>query len=137
MSKKVLIALLVVFLAGGGIAFAQYGPGNGFLGLNTTPPEIEDEEDGRGLGEEVSKQARDIDLSGVLPDQAQKNENGENRSPVAEAVLDVLGNGKSPEDGAAFGEEVSKQAQDDGRALGKAVSDAARGASGGAGAGNR
>ena len=147
MSKKIMILLLVMFLAGGGIAFAQYGPGTGLLGLVTTPPEIEGEEDGQDFGEDVSELARDIKWNVILPEQAQEknsdeDENGENgeneKSEVAKAVHKVLGGGEvTPEDGEAFGKAVSELAREDGKALGQAVSEAARGANGSAGAGNR
>jgi len=144
MSKKIMILLLVMFLAGGGIAFAQYGPGTEFFGLGTTPPEIEVEEGGRDFGEVVSNLAREIQQNVNLPEQAQGNTNGENgengednRSEVATAVHEVLGGGFTPEDGKEFGEAVSELAQQDGQALGHAVSEAARGANGIAGAGKR
>ena len=149
MSKKIMILLLVMFLAGGGIAFAQYGPGTEFLGLGTPPPEIEGEEGGRDFGEEVSKLAREIHRNVILPEQAQGNDNGKNendengdngedkRSEVAKAVHKVLGGEVSPENGEAFGKAVSEQAKADGQALGQAVSEAARGANGSAGAGKK
>ena len=133
-----MILLLVMFLAGGGIAFAQYGPGTGLLGLGTTPPEIE--------GEEVSESARNINWNEILPEQAQgnnnvKDENGKNdadeKSDVAIAVHKVLGGEVTPENGEAFGKAVSELAREDGKTLGQAVSEAARGANGIAGAGNR
>ncbi len=141
MSKTILIALLVVFLAGGGIAFAQYGPVSELLGLGANAPEIESEEMGPAFGEEVSGLAQEMDPEDFLPEQAQaanneENENEGERSEVAEAVLNVLGDGTMPEDGDKFGEEVSRQAQEDGRALGEAVSNAAREANSSAGNGN-
>lgn len=153
MNKTLLLLLLVVLLAGGGIAFAQAGAGNALFGLQSAPPEVVYEEDGRDLGEEISQSAQerdtDFDLEGIIPEvaeEARANENrgagtekGEDeRSPVAEAVLEVLGNGKSPEDGRAFGQAVSEQARgnEDGRGLGEAVSKAAREANQSMGAGN-
>jgi len=137
-----MILLLVMFLAGGGIAFAQYGPGTGLLGLGTTPPEIDGEADGREFGEKVSGLARDIHLDGILPEQAQgKNNDDENdedeKSDVAIAVHEVLGGKASPEDGEAFGKAVSELAQQDGKVLGQDVSGAARGDNGIAGAGGK
>ncbi len=141
MSKTALIALLIVLVAGGGIVFAQSNLGSALLGSEQSPPEIEEpeEEKGRDFGEEVSDLARE-DEPEVVP--AGNSENGneeEGRSPVAEAVLKVLGGegGKTPEDGEAFGEAVSEQAREDGRALGEAVSGAARDAAGSAGQAGR
>ena len=137
MSKTALIALLIVLVAGGGIVFAQSNLGSALLG-SQTPPEMEDPEEGsRDFGEEVSDLARE-DKPEVVP--AGNPENGneeEGRSPVAEAVLEVLGDGVLPEVGEAFGEAVSEQAREDGRELGKAVSGAARGAVGSAGQAGR
>ena len=141
MSKTILIALLVVFLAGGGIAFAQYGPVTELLGLvGENPPEIDDEEMGPEFEKEVSELAREITTEG-LPEQAQAAtsevyENEDERSDVAKAVLEVLGGEYSPEDGKNFGDNVSSQAQEDGRKLGKDVSEAARGANPSGGNGN-
>ncbi len=144
MSKKILIALLVVLLAGGGIAFAQYGPVNGLLGFNP-PPEINSEDDGREFGEGVAESAREINIDEVLPEQIEGTENDENennedekeKSAVAEAVLDTLGDGVCPtDDGQTFGENVSEKAREDGRTLGENVSDAARGANNSQGQGN-
>ena len=147
MSKPILIALLVILLAGGGIAFAQTETLSGLLGL-TVPPQIEEGEDkGQSFGEEVSEAAQELgqemDLDEIIPDVAQEardneeanDENEEERSPVADAVLEVLGGDKSPGD-EGFGENVSTQAQEDGKQLGKDVSDAAREANGSAGRGN-
>ena len=140
MSKTALIALLIVLVAGGGIVFAQSNLGSALLGSEQSPPEIEEPEEGsRDFGEEVSDLARE-DEPEVVP--AGNSENGneeEGRSPVAEAVLKVLGGegGKTPEDGEAFGEAVSEQAREDGRALGEAVSGAARDAAGSAGQAGR
>jgi hypothetical protein len=138
MNKKVLIVLLILLLAGGGIVFAQSGLGNGLLGLDSLP-EIEEELDGRKLGEEVSELARDreVDLDEILPEEALQSENDKNekdeRSAVAEAVHKVLGGGVTPADGEAFGQAVSEKAQAGG--LGQAVSNAAREANGSIGKG--
>ncbi len=146
MNKPILIALLVVLLAGGGIAFAQSEAVSELLGLKVTT-EIEGEDEGQNFGEEVSDAAQNMDQKmdpdEIIPEVANvaREKSGElekseedNRSPVADAVLEVLGRGSSPGD-ASFGENVSKQAQEDGRALGEAVSNAARGANGSAGKG--
>jgi hypothetical protein len=138
MNKKILIALLVVLLAGGGMAFAQSGLGSGLLGLDT-PPVIEDEDDGRKFGEEVSELAREIDPDNLTEEnlEAENEENGEDeRSEVAEAVLEVLGGELSPGD-EGFGNAVADQAREDGRALGEDVSNAAREANGSKGASGR
>jgi len=148
MSKPILIALLVVLLAGGGIAFAQTEAVNGLLGLEV-PPEVEDKDDGFDLDQEVSQEARDIDLDNELEENIpeiaekardEKDEPGkseeEERSPVADAVLEVLGDGSLPGD-EGFGDNVSRQAQEDGKQLGKDVSDAARKANNSAGKGGR
>lgn len=137
MNKKVLIVLLILLLAGGGIAVAQSGLGSELLGLNT-PPVIEDEDDGRELRKEVSELARDreVDLDEILPEEALQSENDKNekdeRSAVAEAVLEVLGGERSPENEEAFGQAVSEKAQAGG--LGQAVSEVAREANGSIGA---
>jgi len=141
MSKKVLIALLILLLAGGGIAFAQSGMVSELLGLDI-PPVIEDEDDGREFGKEVSALARENNPD--LPEETLGSENEEKdeeveRSEVAEAVHEVLGGGELSPGDEGFGEAVSEQAREDGRALGQAVSEAARGAndSMGKGAGDR
>lgn len=101
MKKTIMIAILALLLAGGGIAFAEFGPGNGFIGLNAEPPEVNGEE---------------------APD------GSEERSEVAGDVLGELGKGVLPEDdGEGFGGNVAGQAQDDGEDLGQRVAEAARG----------
>ena len=143
MSKPILIALLVVLLAGGGIAFAQTEAVNGLLGLAVTP-EVEGEDEGQRFGEEVTEAVQDLgqemDPGQDIPEVAnevakdargKEDENGEgeeNRSPVADAVLGVLGGEDDflPEDGEEFGEAVSDQAKDNGKELGENVSKAAK-----------
>ncbi len=103
MSKKAIVAVLVILLAGGGIAFADYSPQAGLFGLTTAS--VEDEN--------VGNDDTNTDVVTDADDDTDSNDNGDQMSEVAKAVHEALsGDSEIGPGHEEFGEKVSEQARD-------------------------
>ncbi len=123
MSKKAIVAVLVILLAGGGIAFADYSPQAGFFGLTTA--NVEDKNGDTGNNGIASEENNGDEENGN--DVENGGDNGDQMSDVAKAVHEALsGDSEIGPGHEKFGEKVSERARDEDIHLGEEVSSAAR-----------
>jgi hypothetical protein len=157
MTRKILITLLVVLLAGGGAAFAEFGSGN-LLSFTTdengdnddqfavADPILDDENGDNGEGENGDEENGDEENgdeengdeeNGDENESDLEEDNGDSRSAVAVAVHEALSGDPDIVPGSeGFGAAVSERARDKEIHLGEIVSAAAREANGSAAKGN-